>query len=153
MVCVAPSLTLFVYFFFFNDTATTEIYTLSLHDALPICEHAGPDELDQLRSGVPYPRRGPEPIPHVVANFHRLLLRAQWVSDSVTSAAASSRECPTSVSAAYVPGWIRALAASARSRSSVPARACAYRSCMDRWKRASAAASAGSSPISSPSRW
>src|SRR3982750_4974066 len=40
MVCVImcwgevfPSLTLF---FFFNDTATTEIYTLSLHDALPI---------------------------------------------------------------------------------------------------------------------
>src|SRR2546430_4825255 len=28
---------LFVFFFFFNDTATTEIYTLSLHDALPIC--------------------------------------------------------------------------------------------------------------------
>ena len=27
---------LFVFFFFFNDTATTEIYTLSLHDALPI---------------------------------------------------------------------------------------------------------------------
>src|SRR2546430_17247467 len=30
--------------FFFNDTATTEIYTLSLHDALPICgpgDHAG----------------------------------------------------------------------------------------------------------------
>src|SRR5260221_13097739 len=26
-------------FFFFNDTATTEIYTLSLHDALPICRH------------------------------------------------------------------------------------------------------------------
>src|SRR5476649_3068821 len=26
----------FVSFFFFNDTATTEIYTLSLHDALPI---------------------------------------------------------------------------------------------------------------------
>src|SRR3989449_10728577 len=28
---------LFCFFFFFNDTATTEIYTLSLHDALPIC--------------------------------------------------------------------------------------------------------------------
>src|SRR5256885_1368911 len=27
-------------FFFFNDTATTEIYTLSLHDALPICSSA-----------------------------------------------------------------------------------------------------------------
>ena len=25
-----------LFFFFFNDTATTEIYTLSLHDALPI---------------------------------------------------------------------------------------------------------------------
>src|SRR3712207_7690437 len=28
-------------FFFFNDTATTEIYTLSLHDALPICGGRG----------------------------------------------------------------------------------------------------------------
>src|SRR3712207_9169875 len=28
---------LFTIFFFFNDTATTEIYTLSLHYALPIC--------------------------------------------------------------------------------------------------------------------
>src|SRR3712207_7356063 len=27
-----------LFFFFFNDTATTEIYTLSLHDALPISE-------------------------------------------------------------------------------------------------------------------
>src|SRR6266540_7312276 len=27
---------IFLFFFFFNDTATTEIYTLSLHDALPI---------------------------------------------------------------------------------------------------------------------
>src|SRR5260221_13460330 len=30
------SLTTSCFFFFFNDTATTEIYTLSLHDALPI---------------------------------------------------------------------------------------------------------------------
>src|SRR5436309_14867750 len=30
------SLTVYVTSFFFNDTATTEIYTLSLHDALPI---------------------------------------------------------------------------------------------------------------------
>src|SRR3712207_7588581 len=29
-------------YFFFNDTATTEIYTLSLHDALPILEVEGP---------------------------------------------------------------------------------------------------------------
>src|SRR3712207_8474579 len=41
---------------FFNDTATTEIYTLSLHDALPICERpAGqPAEraLDELPVGL-----------------------------------------------------------------------------------------------------
>src|SRR3712207_7263186 len=30
---------MFILFFFFNDTATTEIYTLSLHDALPIWRH------------------------------------------------------------------------------------------------------------------
>src|SRR6266702_8916259 len=39
------SFLLFFYFlfFFFNDTATTEIYTLSLHDALPISDaHVGP---------------------------------------------------------------------------------------------------------------
>src|SRR5229473_1600049 len=29
----------FLFVFFFNDTATTEIYTLSLHDALPIARH------------------------------------------------------------------------------------------------------------------
>src|SRR5256886_14051102 len=34
LLIVRKSVTLF--FFFFNDTATTEIYTLSLHDALPI---------------------------------------------------------------------------------------------------------------------
>src|SRR5256885_12920240 len=31
-------------FFFFNDTATTEIYTLSLHDALPISPRVAVDE-------------------------------------------------------------------------------------------------------------
>src|SRR5258706_7994800 len=34
MLCITTLLSLL--FFFFNDTATTEIYTLSLHDALPI---------------------------------------------------------------------------------------------------------------------
>src|SRR5271163_5191722 len=33
---LVPIHLLFFIFFFFNDTATTEIYTLSLHDALPI---------------------------------------------------------------------------------------------------------------------
>src|SRR5438445_4970449 len=34
--CIFWRVSLFFSFFFFNDTATTEIYTLSLHDALPI---------------------------------------------------------------------------------------------------------------------
>src|SRR6266850_3944473 len=37
MFRVIAYLTVSQFFFFFNDTATTEIYTLSLHDALPIC--------------------------------------------------------------------------------------------------------------------
>src|SRR5438445_5157299 len=37
-------------FFFFNDTATTEIYTLSLHDALPIS--GGPVPLERPQAGV-----------------------------------------------------------------------------------------------------
>src|SRR2546428_7100259 len=35
-------------FFFFNDTATTEIYTLSLHDALPICVGEAHEQLAAL---------------------------------------------------------------------------------------------------------
>src|SRR6266496_6749415 len=35
LVCLVVDYCLSVLFFFFNDTATTEIYTLSLHDALP----------------------------------------------------------------------------------------------------------------------
>src|SRR5215213_1553658 len=49
-------------FFFFNDTATTEIYTLSLHDALPICRpHRAPrlaDSAPRLR-GYRADRRHP----------------------------------------------------------------------------------------------
>src|SRR2546427_7908604 len=40
-----------LFFFFFNDTATTEIYTLSLHDALPI--YGKKKELDFRVSTVP----------------------------------------------------------------------------------------------------
>src|SRR2546430_17316239 len=35
-------------FFFFNDTATTEIYTLSLHDALPICRDVFPSGYQEI---------------------------------------------------------------------------------------------------------
>src|SRR3989442_14105616 len=36
------SSTSILFFFFFNDTPTTEIYTLSLHDALPISDGGNP---------------------------------------------------------------------------------------------------------------
>src|SRR3712207_7729453 len=44
-------------FFFFNDTATTEIYTLSLHDALPICSNR------RLSHGTAGNRRPPREAP------------------------------------------------------------------------------------------
>src|SRR2546429_4652997 len=45
-------------FFFFNDTATTEIYTLSLHDALPISRHVGRERRDDGKAARHPPRLG-----------------------------------------------------------------------------------------------
>src|SRR2546430_7989773 len=51
MVCLY---TFHVYtFFFFNDTATTEIYTLSLHDALPICRRGPRSREPRMVAPVP----------------------------------------------------------------------------------------------------
>src|SRR2546426_8409846 len=52
-------------FFFFNDTATTEIYTLSLHDALPIFERllGAPDPAHAVRE----PGRAEARLPEAVA--------------------------------------------------------------------------------------
>src|SRR5258708_14238772 len=44
-------------FFFFNDTATTEIYTLSLHDALPISKS---DQDAKRGAKIPFEARGGE---------------------------------------------------------------------------------------------
>src|SRR2546422_11501296 len=56
--------------FFFNDTATTEIYTLSLHDALPIFEAASADggrvreaALDLVRDGERRQQIAPRSFP------------------------------------------------------------------------------------------
>src|SRR5205809_7999862 len=51
--------TIKICFFFFNDPATTDIYTLSLHDALPIsvAQHVGVDESIRFRPA----RRGAIP--------------------------------------------------------------------------------------------
>src|SRR5256885_7670819 len=42
-----------MFFFFFNDTATTEIYTLSLHDALPISPRHAEHDDHERRVGPP----------------------------------------------------------------------------------------------------
>src|SRR5256885_9739038 len=43
------------FFFFFNDTATTEIYTLSLHDALPISLECDRPDVPDAAPDVPDP--------------------------------------------------------------------------------------------------
>src|SRR6266536_6077904 len=50
------------FFFFFNDTATTEIYTLSLHDALPISGRAASEvhASSTCPTASPCPRRSEE---------------------------------------------------------------------------------------------
>src|SRR3712207_6884537 len=53
------STSFFLSCFFFNDTATTEIYTLSLHDALPICaasRRGGGEARGGDRTGTPQRR-------------------------------------------------------------------------------------------------
>src|SRR3712207_7621738 len=51
-------------FFFFNDTATTEIYTLSLHDALPIWAR-GPCPRNSS------PQRPPAAVPAIASHWRR----------------------------------------------------------------------------------
>src|SRR2546430_4457916 len=56
---IRSSLSDVLFFFFFNDTATTEIYTLSLHDALPISRwHQTLAARDGSPHSQPLPGRG-----------------------------------------------------------------------------------------------
>src|SRR5256885_6043571 len=56
------------FFFFFNDTATTEIYTLSLHDALPISAEDGAGWLGFFRDLT---ARGLSGVALVTSDAHR----------------------------------------------------------------------------------
>src|SRR2546422_569322 len=61
-----PARIFVMYFFFFNDTATTEIYTLSLHDALPISPGrppAAPCVACAWRARAPARQRGRAAVP------------------------------------------------------------------------------------------
>src|SRR2546427_3376025 len=59
-----------LYFFFFNDTATTEIYTLSLHDALPIYSFSGRRTLHPS-GNLPVAGSVESPAPAGTASPHR----------------------------------------------------------------------------------
>src|SRR2546422_4969318 len=73
-----------MFLFFFNDTATTEIYTLSLHDALPICRapprnrtHSRPGCRDRRRRQQLADERSEEHTSELQSRLHlvcRLLL-------------------------------------------------------------------------------
>src|SRR3712207_6075304 len=85
--------------FFFNDTATTEIYTLSLHDALPICEtrHLGRGRPASRRvhtpsgprkSGMPESVLMPAPVKATICShstIHRAIISicCSWCCSSV----------------------------------------------------------------------
>src|SRR5256884_7235535 len=59
-----------IFFFFFNDTATTEIYTLSLHDALPI--FPPPNVTGTLHIGHAFQHT----LMDALSRYHRMLGRA-----------------------------------------------------------------------------
>src|SRR2546430_4597542 len=79
------------HFFFFNDTATTEIYTLSLHDALPICNgSAGLAKRATSRSCFPrrFRTRSEEHTSELQSQSNlvcRLLLEKKKIRDRTTS--------------------------------------------------------------------
>src|SRR2546430_15207624 len=72
-----------LFFFFFNDTATTEIYTLSLHDALPIygwkrcAATSSPTCPTSSRRRSPPSRGTPKPSPRKRSEEHTSELQSQ----------------------------------------------------------------------------
>src|SRR3712207_9164184 len=65
-------------FFFFNDTATTEIYTLSLHDALPIYRApAASPRRTRSSASRPGRRRVRPPVPRDSARAHPAASRSE----------------------------------------------------------------------------
>src|SRR5258708_31258324 len=54
-ICILPQNVSISCIFFFNDTATTEIYTLSLHDALPILTSSVTTDWGRIHPGRAWP--------------------------------------------------------------------------------------------------
>src|SRR2546421_3977157 len=87
-------------FFFFNDTATTEIYTLSLHDALPISGVCGPGTpLARPRSAPAGDgaHRGRSAMPEVCGPEGRTAL-VRWPRSRRGGGGGDRRELPRAVS-------------------------------------------------------
>src|SRR6266436_9810256 len=65
------------FFFFFNDTATTEIYTLSLHDALPISAGSAPAAPSSAPAGRATSTSGCAPGPQPRSEEHTSELQSR----------------------------------------------------------------------------
>src|SRR2546425_12090143 len=74
---------LFFSFFFFNDTATTEIYTLSLHDALPICAPAS-ERIEVPRLASPRKARALTVTAEDASPVMGLLLKTSFLPLAIT---------------------------------------------------------------------
>src|SRR3712207_9298722 len=72
-------------FFFFNDTATTEIYTLSLHDALPICLGVGEGARGWVRGARGERRAVPSHLAPRTSHLTAVCSRASSRSEEHTS--------------------------------------------------------------------
>src|SRR6266513_6063568 len=86
-------------FFFFNDTATTEIYTLSLHDALPIFRTRRPltaSALSRTHSASSLQRRSEEHTSELQSRFdlvcrlllekkHKTLIRVYYMGNNINT--------------------------------------------------------------------
>src|SRR2546427_9630329 len=110
---------LFFLFFFFNDTATTEIYTLSLHDALPICcnltEGVSTHRAFRLAASLTGPGRAGQPHPQSRPrcshrkSMNTRVLRGRWLLSGKTTlmgwggrAWSGSTRCRTQIGRAHV---------------------------------------------------
>src|SRR3712207_8441991 len=77
--------------FFFNDTATTEIYTLSLHDALPIS--TGRDRRGTVSKRTPYAwRKMRRQSDEDERGIRRVFRRRQWVRSEEHTSELQSRQ-------------------------------------------------------------
>ena len=88
------------FFFFFNDTATTEIYTLSLHDALPIYGECASvqlvcDNLNVHTRGAFYEAFAPERARELVRRieFCYTPKHGSWLNIAENELSAMTRQC------------------------------------------------------------